>query len=301
MKTLISILALCVCLNAVNVCDNLEIITDTVAEELPGNAKLSSGKSSETTDGVICLPCAGSLEKELEGCDFDSITCLKLSGPMDARDFNFIRWNLQNMEDLDLSDVVVVAYSGDKGTNEGYNASYAADEIPLGAFFYWCDHIENGTIIENDQKHFDEGMPSLRRVTLPSGIKAIRRNAFARAYNLTEINFPEGLEMIDYVSFRYCVSLESVVLPSTLKEIGRWSFTEMAALREVQCNAIVPPSLNDSFGTLTDVEGARGWVNTLGYDASNCYAILYVPEESVEAYRKSDWNNCFKEIRPIGQ
>ena len=202
------------------------------------------------------------------------------------------------MQAIDLSEVRIVAYSGDEGTNEGYAEDYAADEIPQGAFFYWYQRIENGDIVDNDQTHSDEGMPSIRSVKLPSGIKAIRRNAFARAYNLTDINFPEGLESIDYVSFRYCVSLESIDLPSTLKEIGCWAFTEMASLKNVTCRAAVPPTLDDSFGTLTDVQGARGWVDMRGYD-STTEAVLRVPEASVEAYKNSAWGTFFKTIEAL--
>ena len=281
MKTLTIIAALSAFLAAGTSCSSLT--TDNTDPEL-----LSEGVPLQ----------AGNLKATLEGKNTDEITSLKVSGVMDARDFNYIKWNLQNVQTLDLSDVRIVAYYGDEGTNEGYTAGYAADEIPQGAFFYWCQHIENGEYVDNDQTHYDEGMPSIRSVKLPSGIKAIRRNAFARAYSLKDIFFPEGLESIDYVSFRYCVSLESIDLPSTLKEIGLWAFTEMASLKNVTCRAAVPPALDDSFGTLTDVQGARGWVYLNGYDPTT-EAVLRVPEASVEAYRNSAWGTFFKTIESL--
>lgn len=311
MKKLLTILALCACAFAAKACDKDETISDTIiavaSDKLNADEFTTTGEDSNPEQtpqpgsyaDCLNLATAGSLEKALEGRDLSSIVSLKLSGEMDARDFNFIKWNLQNIEVIDLSGITIAAYSGPEGTNEGYAGIYPADEIPLGAFFYWCDHIKDDMLIENDERHYDEGMPSLRSVKLPSGIKAIRRNAFARAYNLTSINFPEGLEIIDFVSFRYCISLESIDLPSSLKEISHWAFTEMASLKEVRCRGIIPPTLNDSFGTLSDIEGARGWADPLSYDLSGLNAILYVPESSVETYRLSDWGTVFKDIRPL--
>lgn len=263
----------------------------------PGGQSIEEDEEGESVS--VALSEAGSLKTALEGRSTEGITSLKVSGVMDARDFNYIKWNVQNVQNVDITEAKIVAYSGSEGTNEGYQESYAADEIPIGAFFYWCSHFEGGVEVSNDEKHYDEGMPSLRSVKLPSGIKAIRRNAFARAYNLTDINFPEGLECIDYVSMRYCVSLETVDLPSTLTSIGLWAFTEMAALKEVRCKAAVPPSLDSSFGTLTDYAGARGWVDLGGYDPTNHKAVLLVPEGSVDAYKNSDWGTFFKDIRAL--
>lgn len=311
MKKITLILALCACAYAAKACDKAETISETimavVSDKLNANESTTAGEDSspeqtpQSNSDADCLnlASAGSLEEALEGRDLSSIISLKLSGEMDARDFNFIKWQLQNIEVIDLSDIRIASYFGPNGTNEGYARIYPADEIPLGAFFYWCDHVEDDMLIENDERHFDEGMPSLRSVTLPTGIKAIRRNAFARAYNLTDINFPEGLELIDYVSFRYCVSLESIFLPSTLKEIGLWAFTEMASLKEVQCKAAVPPTVDSSFGKLTDKEGVRGKVDVGSFNASGLSATLYVPEESVDAYKESAWGTFFKEIKPI--
>lgn len=301
MKKITLILALCACAYAAKACDKAETISETIMEAASTKDYSSRSNTAPGSSDADCLnlASAGSLEKALEGRDLSSIYSLKLSGEMDARDFNFIKWNLQNIEVIDLSGIRIVAYSGDEGTNEGYQETYPADEIPLGAFFYWCDRIEDGVLIKNDERHYDEGMPSLRSVTLPTSIKAIGRNAFARAYNLADINFPEGLELIDYVSFRYCVSLESIVLPSTLKEIGLWTFTEMASLKEVHCKAAIPPTVNSSFGALTDSEGVRGKVDVGTYNTSGLTATLYVPEESVEAYKSSEWGTYFKEIRPI--
>ena len=223
---------------------------------------LEKEKGSDVDEVVVTVNQAGTLKKILTDYDADAILSLAVSGELDARDFNYLKNRCTSLQDVDLSGTTIVAYTGNEGTNEGYAASYAANEIPLGAFFYWVPA--------------DEGMPSLQRVVIPASTVVIQRNAFARAYNLTDINFPEGLKTIGYVAFALCSSLEEIYLPSTLKEIGQQAFHNCNGLKEVHVASSTPASLGyDAFGEIH--EGA----------------VLYVPKGALEIYQKSDWNNYF--------
>ena len=241
---------------------------------------------------TITLDEAGTLSEKLSSMDCKSIKELTISGLMDARDFDFLKWECVNVEVVDLSGVKIVEYSGAYGTNEGYDYTYPADEIPLGAFFYW---VSNYHRVVTDG-FSDEGMPSLKKVVLPSGIKAIRRNAFARAYHLTDINFPEGLEDIDYVAFNLDFSLKTLVFPSTLKRIGTWAFYSGNDLQEVHCKALTPPALNDSWSLATAASDFHGWLSD-EQRANQGVPVLYVPEESLSLYQQSDWASFFTDIR----
>lgn len=250
-------------------------------------------KQSQAHEGIYIKATAGDVKNLLSSYDCSTITSLKISGHIDASDFRFIKWNCINLEHIDISDVVIDYYYGPNGTNEGYDEKYPANEIPQGAFFYWMDTVENGVVFENDERFFDEGMSSLKSVKLPVGITAIRRNAFARAYYLEEINIPEGVEIIDFVAFRYCESLTEITLPSTIKEIGLWVFTAMPSLKVVHCNATVPPTTNQSFGTLYDsVE--RGKVVVYSYNTDEKFDILYIPKGCKDAY--ASWLEYFSKI-----
>ena len=246
------------------------------------------GDSDETDDMLkITTTDAGTLKDLLSDYDTGSIKNLSIAGPIDARDFNFIKWNCLNLENIDISETTIEYYYGDQGTNEGYCDVYPENEIPLGAFFYWISNYGD--------RYSDEGMPTLKSVMLPPTIKTIRRNAFARAYRLTGINFPEGLEAIDFVALSFCTSLEMVELPSTLKEIGLWAFHNMNALKEVHCKAVVPPSLEQSFCWIGDWSGVRGLLDYSFYNPDPS-AILYVPEGSLLAYQSSEWADFFDRI-----
>ena len=246
------------------------------------------GDSDKTDDMLkITTTEAGTLKDLLSDYDTGSIKNLSIAGPIDARDFNFIKWNCLNLENIDISETTIEYYYGDQGTNEGYDDVYPENEIPLGAFFYWISNYGD--------RFSDEGMPTLKSVKLPPTIKAIRRNAFARAYRLTGINFPEGLEAIDFVALSFCTSLEIVELPSTLKEIGLWAFHNMNALKEVHCKAVVPPGLEQSFCWIGDWSEVRGLLDYSFYNPDPT-AILYVPEGSLLAYQSSEWADFFDRI-----
>lgn len=223
----------------------------------------------------IHLDKAGTLSSRVSKSQASNLLKLKVSGHMDARDFDFIKWKCMKIEVVDLADIVIDKYVGADGTNEGYDATYEANEIPLGAFFYW--NTSRKYNYEGMPK--DEGMASLKKIVLPQGIKAIRRNAFARAYNLTEINIPEGVESIDYVAFAICTSLEEITLPSTLKTVGQLAFADMNSLRKVYVNATTPPSASSN-----------------AFQGLSSEAVLYVPKGTENSYRNASGWNTFTNI-----
>ena len=225
----------------------------------------------------IRLDKAGTLSSKISLSQASNLLKLKLSGHMDASDFDFIKWKCMKIEVVDLADIVIDKYVGADGTNEGYSATYEANEIPLGAFFYWTTSRK----YNYDGMPKDEGMASLKKIVLPQGIKAIRRNAFARAYNLTEINIPERVEAIDYVAFAICTSLEELKLPSTLKTVGQLAFADMNKMKRLYVSATTPPTASsNSFQGITD-------------------ATLYVPSGTESLYRNATgWKN-FSKIESI--
>ena len=223
----------------------------------------------------VSLQKAGTLSSKISKTQASNLLRLRISGHMDARDFDFIKWDCMKVEEVDLSEVIIDSYSGVEGTEEGNNKTYAADEIPSGAFFYWNDVHK----YVYDEMPVDEGMASLKKIVLPNGIKAIRRNAFARAYNLTEINIPDGVESIDYVAFAICTSLEEVKLPASLKTIGKQAFADMKSMKRFYVSATTPPTAySNSFqGIPSD-------------------AVLYVPCGTENKYRNDVGWNTFSTI-----
>ena len=116
-------------------------------------------------------------------------------------------------------------------------------------------------------------------IMFPSTLKSIGRYAFA--YNNVEsITFPEGLTSIGEHSFYCNTSLLSISLPSTLEYIGAAAFNNCNYLSQIQCDAIVPPTVQS---------GAFDGV------AKDNFTVE-VPVQSVKRYQaESGWSD-FKRI-----
>ncbi len=85
------------------------------------------------------------------------------------------------------------------------------------------------------------GCSSLKRVSLPEGLKKIGFQAFSECDSLESINFPSSLEDIGSNSFTYCASLDNLKFPVGLKHIGHNAFSFCSSLQE----AMLPDSLEE--------------------------------------------------------
>ncbi len=85
------------------------------------------------------------------------------------------------------------------------------------------------------------GCTSLKKVTLPEGLKKIGFQAFSECEALENINFPSTLEDIGSNSFAYCSSLDNLKFPEGLKHIGHNAFSFCTSLKE----AILPDNVEE--------------------------------------------------------
>ena len=109
----------------------------------------------------------------------------------------------------------------------------------------------------------------LESITLPDKVTSIGKGVFENCTSLTSITLPEGVTSIEY-TFRYCSSLTSITLPSTMESIGNVVFYGCNTPLTITCLATEVPDLGD-------------------YAFDNCWiSRIYVPAESVEAYRKAE-------------
>lgn len=117
----------------------------------------------------------------------------------------------------------------------------------------------------------------LMSMTIPGSVKTIGRRAF---YNspLTWLKLSEGLESIGVQAFDGS-KIEEVKLPATLRSIGSRALNT-AYMHTVRSLSAVPPKLGR-------------------YAFFNYGATLYVPAQSIEAYRNADGWSSFRNIRPI--
>lgn len=105
----------------------------------------------------------------------------------------------------------------------------------------------------------------LTSIDIPNSVKEIGKYAFSGTA-LSYIDIPNGLTKIGNYAFS-STSLIYAVLPSSLADIGDYTFKDCPKFTRLYCNATVPPA---------------------GYNMLDSDVHVYVPYQSVEAYKASD-------------
>ena len=100
--------------------------------------------------------------------------------------------------------------------------------------------------------------------------------------NAKTVEITEGITEIVELAFSGCKNLTTVTIPSTVTSIGYGAFEYCAKLTNLTIKATNPPTLEEDM---------------LNY-SNNC--IIYVPSESVEAYKAAEgWSSYKSRIQAI--
>ena len=127
---------------------------------------------------------------------------------------------------------------------------------------------------------------SLTSVTIPDSVTSIGSSAFYGCTSLTSVTIPDSVTTISKSAFSGCSSLTSVTIPDSVTSIGSFAFDGCSSLTSVYCKATTPPSL-----------GSYAFKYNIGYDYYNIGCDIYVPTESVEAYKSaSGWSEYADDI-----
>ena len=151
------------------------------------------------------------------------------------------------------------------------------------------------------------GCTALKEVKFPAKLKSIANEAFYNCNVLEELDFPEGLTTINYRAFSQCSALKEISFPSTLTTLGDAAFYRCTSLTEitlpasltycyhpfyechsikkVTCLASVPPTLQDNYDIL--------------YNVDKSGVELSVPFWSVNSYKLAPGWDAFPTISPL--
>lgn len=120
----------------------------------------------------------------------------------------------------------------------------------------------------------------LQKINLPSTLRVINERAFNNG-KYSRVVVPEGVEEVWDRAF-LSENLRYVEFPSTIAQLGNWSFQgDGSACDSIVLRATVPPH---NWGGLY-----REWYG----------GALYVPAQSVEAYKHNPGFSGFNSIRPL--
>ena len=160
--------------------------------------------------------------------------------------------------------------------------------------FYNCKALSTIQIPESVQslgERVFENCSGLTSATLPKGLKSIPAYLFLKCSALAEVVLPDSLEVIGGSAFSGCASLTQISLPEGLSVLSGGAF-DGSGLKEMALPSTLTQigdyALAGSFIHCPIKEPIR--VEYPSRDARN--TVLYVPEESVDAYRNaSGWKN----------
>ena len=200
---------------------------------------------------VVTLQKAGTLKEEVDKIcdDYNKLSSLKISGPMNRDDRSFIQEKLLNLRDVNMFDVEM-----EDGRLGGFSLHkrlqhfiYPKKGIHTieGHAFFWAPLlgdliIPEGVEVIEGEAFMDCGMKN--GLSLPSTLKRIEYGAFSFNHFTGELRLPEGIEYID-AGYYYCFQESdfegTLYLPESLTSIPNMNFPKMTG------TIIIPPGITE--------------------------------------------------------
>lgn len=146
--------------------------------------------------------------------------------------------------------------------------------------FYTCSKLSKivlpNNILEIGESAF-YGCSSLKNIDIPDKVTEIGYSAFWHCSSLRSVTFEKGSQLKYMVEgvFCDCEALTSIEIPASVEMIDMYYCINLA---NIYCYPSIPPILND-------------------FRCKNF--VLYVPSQSLEAYKNSSWSEYYSSIKTI--
>lgn len=130
----------------------------------------------------------------------------------------------------------------------------------------------------------NELIAGCKNTVIPDSVTSISERAFSGCTGLTSITIPNSVTSIGIGAFINCTGLTSITIPNSVTSIGGEAFRFCSVLTSVTVEATTPPTLS----------------NTNAFNNTNANLIIYVPAESVDAYKAAtNWSSYSSKIQAI--
>ncbi len=126
--------------------------------------------------------------------------------------------------------------------------------------------------LETISSHAFMSCRDLVSITIPASVKTLSGGVFVSCSNLSNVIFEEGCQITSINSnlFQYCRNLTNITIPASVTSFNLKAFDTCSGLQCIIFNGVTPPTISgDSFDDCTSL------------------IAIFVPEESVEAYKSA--------------
>lgn len=182
--------------------------------------------------------------------------------------------------------------------------------ISLGnSAFQYCYNLSS-IVIPNSVTSIGNGTfgacYSLVSIIIPNSVTSLGNSAFQYCYNASSIIIPNSVTRIGDSALQYCYSISSIIISNSVTSLNRSVFSYCYSLT----NIIIPNSVTSiNFDVFGNNYGMKYYyfyaTNPATLQVNSLYnipddAIIYVPAESVEAYKTAtNWSSYASKILPM--
>lgn len=150
-----------------------------------------------------------------------------------------------------------------------------------------------------------DGCSELKAIVIPDKVEQIGYGAFYGCHKATSLHLGSGLKSIGDYAFNGCSMLTSVVIPDNVESIGYCAFMFCRSISYISIGTGVRSSSDDCFYFCPDIKTVICKLTEVPdswwFDRDYPDATLYVPAESLDAYKEHYMWNIFGTILPLDQ